>query len=380
MKKIVSVVLTLALLTAMLLVFTGCEKGGKKVNKPYAEMSVEDLLSGIKDKNNVSVDEFVDLIESYKNVKINDDFTLEDNITDEALSSLESDAKPKFDEYIEKLLKSDSPQVRGYALSLMPSFTGVSSKNLDRAKELIKTEEDEYVLYNATKALSNEAKSSPEIAEFLIKMTKHKNPLIRKAAASAIGNSWSEGVEGATEAIITLMNDEDKEVRKVACKYSGKLHDEAVIDPLVQILNNPDDADLHGDCVDGLTYLWYDYPFFEQTSEKAYNATLDYLKKTPRTENVPAWTAVGAFKTTSTQDSFKQWKEKATYFNTDELYNVMVEIVKDPEANYLARTAAMDEIKSHCSADQFNSLEEIVNGLTDPKAKTIQSSYQSKKK
>ena len=182
----------------------------------------------------------------------------------------------------------------------------MSSKNLELAKSLIKDETNEYVLYNTTKALSNEAKSGQEIAEFIIKMASHEHAKIRNAAANALGNSWSKGVEGAVDTIIKLMNDTDTDVRKTACKYSGKLADESVIEPLVAILNNTDDADIHGSCVEGLTYLWYDYPFFENTSEKAYTATMDYLKKTPRTDKVPAWTAVGAFKTTSTQDSLSK--------------------------------------------------------------------------
>ena len=107
---------------------------------------------------------------------------------------------------------------------------------------------------------------------------------------------------------------------------------------------------------------------------------MDYLKKTPRTEKVPAWTAVGAFKTTSTQDSFTKWKEKATYFNLDEVYNVMVDIIKDGNANWLARTSAIDVIKSHCSKEKFDGLKAVIDGLTDSKASQVKSSYENKAK
>ena len=107
---------------------------------------------------------------------------------------------------------------------------------------------------------------------------------------------------------------------------------------------------------------------------------MDYLKKTPRTDKVPAWTAVGSFKTTSTQSSFTEWKQKATYFNTDEVYNVMVDILKDGNANWLGRTAAIDVIKAHCTQEQFDSLKAIVDGLTDSKASLVQSSYENKAK
>ena len=343
-------------------------------------MTADDLLAKIKNINDITTDEYIALVSTYANVKIQDDLTLEKNITDEAIKKIDNKAKPSLDSYLGVLLESEAPQVRGYGISLITSLTGVSSKNLELAKSLIKDETNEYVLYNTTKALSNEAKSGQEIAEFIIKMASHEHAKIRNAAANALGNSWSKGVEGAVDTIIKLMNDTDTDVRKTACKYSGKLADESVIEPLVAILNNTDDADIHGSCVEGLTYLWYDYPFFENTSEKAYTATMDYLKKTPRTDKVPAWTAVGAFKTTSTQDSFTKWKEKATYFNTDDIYNIMVDIIKDDNANYLARTSAIDVIKAHCGEEKFDSLKSIVDGLTDSKASSVKSAYDNKAK
>ena len=384
MKKIISIFLIITLLFSGMFILTGCEnKKGNDSNiiakdLDYKNMSKDDLLSHINDINNVTVDEYVWLISTYSYVDIKEDLTLEDSITDDALIAIPSKAKPSQDKYIEKLLKSEAPQVRGYGISLITSITGVSSKNLELAKELIKNETNEYVLYEATKALSNEAKSSKEIADFLIKMADNQNAKIRAAAASALGNSWSEGVEGAVQTVIKLMNDQDKDVRKAACRNAGKLNDESVIDPLVQILNNADDAEIHGSCIEGLVTLWYDYPFFKKTSEKAYKATIDYLKKTPRTDKMPYWTAVGSFKTTSTQSSFTEWKQKATYFNTDEIYNVMVDIIKDGNANWLARSSAIDVIKAHCQEEQFNGLKSIIDGLTDSKASQVNSAHENK--
>ena len=395
MKKILNALLITILLIIGLLVLTGCENKDNSTTTPagntentktttetidYKNMTANDLLSHIKDINNVTVDEYVWLISTYSNVEVKEDFTLESNITDEAIKQIKSDAKPKLNQYLEKLLNSDSKQVRGYGISLITSLIGVSKDNLELAKKLIKTEKDPYVLYKATKALSNEAKSDKEIADFLIKMASNDNAKIRAASANALGNTWSQGVNGAVDTIIKLMNDKDTDVRKAACRYSGKLGDESVIAPLVKILNNAADADIHGSCVEGLVTLWYDYPFFKNTSEKAYKATMDYLKKTPRTEKIPAWTAVGSFKTTSTQDSFKEWKKKATYFKEDEVYNVMVDIIKDGNANYLARTSAIDIIKAHCSEAKFKGLKSIIDGLKDSKATSVKSSYDNKAK
>lgn len=46
-------------------------------------------------------------------------------------------------------------------------------------------------------------------------------------------------------------------------------------------------GELLGACVEGLTTLWYYYPFFDSFDPRAYQMTLAYLKKTPRSGNLP---------------------------------------------------------------------------------------------
>ena len=58
----------------------------------------------------------------------------------------------------------------------------------------------------------------------------------------------------------------------------------------------------------------------------------------------------------------------------------MVDIIKDGNAYYLARTTAIDVIKAHCSEEKFNELKTIIDGLTDSKAKQVKTSYEAKSK
>ena len=371
MKKIIGILLISVMLIVGLFVLTGCNN--KKEDKlDYANMTADDLLAKIKDKDNVTPDEMKWLVSTYSYVKIDEEkLDLEDNITDEAIKKLDSKALPKLDSYISELFKSDAPQVRGYAVSKITSLFGVSNENLVLAKELIKNEKEPYVLKKAVVALRNEGKNDKDIATTLAlkkainDLTKREKNILDKRYV--IGKTQMEIAEelGISQAQVSRLEKNAIKTLKIN-------------DPLVKILNNNDEADLHGSCIEGLVDLWYDYPFFKSTSEKAYKATMDYLKKTPRTDKVPAWTAVGAFKTTSTQDAFKEWKKKATYFNTDEVYNVMVDIIKDGDANWLGRTSAIDVIKNHCSEQQFKDLKSVIDGLTDKNASLVQSSYEKK--
>ena len=49
--------------------------------------------------------------------------------------------------------------------------------------------------------------------------------------------------------------------------------------------------------------------------------------------------------------------------------------IEDADADYLLRTNAVTCAKTHGTAEQFASLAEVVNGLTDNKAEQIQKAY-----
>ena len=80
MKKVLNVMLAIVILTSSLFTLTGCENNNNNndINFEYQNMTAEDLLSKIiKDRNNVTSDEYVRLVSTYSNVNIKEDLTLE---------------------------------------------------------------------------------------------------------------------------------------------------------------------------------------------------------------------------------------------------------------------------------------------------------------
>ena len=284
MKKLLAMILTIG----MIFTLASCggdktENGGqqaggaKKID--YANMTEDDLIKEfIKDEKNITLDEFIDLVSTYSYATINNKLELDENITDKAIKKLKDNKAtlPAAKEIVEPLLKSDSPQVRGYAFSNIATFFGASDSHKAAAKEILKNEAD---------------------------------------------------------------------------------------------------ADLHSSGVRGLVWLWYDYPSHENTSEAAYRATIDYFKTTPGSDKVPAWAAVTSF-TNKSEKNYAAWKEKATYFNTDELYEVMLGLVKNENLGRMTRGYACKPVAAHCTKEQFNAFGTVVNALTDKNAKFIQDEYQ----
>ena len=399
MKKILAFILAVGM--AFSLAACGGENTGKETGKEieketeketetkqetekidYANMTEDDLIEEfIKDEQNITLDEFVDLASTYSYATINNKLELDENITDKAIKKLkENKAKlPSAKEFVEPLLKSDAPQVRGYAFSNIATFFGASDSHKASAKEILKTEKEPYVIKCAVRALGNEGGNDAEIGKFLLDAAKNENAVVRRQAAVALGSTWNKTLDGAVEAEIELMKDSDNDVRKAAYEYAGLLGDDRVVAPISEMLKNEDDADLHSSGVRGLVWLWYDYPSHENTSEAAYRATMDYFKTTPGSDKVPAWAAVTSF-TNKSEKNYAAWKEKATYFDTDELYEVMLGLVKNENLGRMTRGYACKPVAAHCSKEQFEAFGEVVNALTDKDAKFIQDEYQNQAK
>ena len=387
MKKILAFILAVGMVFS--LAACGGENTGKETETKqetkkidYANMTEDDLIKEfIKDEQNITLDEFIDLASTYSYATINNKLELDENITDKAIKKLkENKAKlPAAKEFVEPLLKSDAPQVRGYAFSNIATFFGASDSHKASAKEILKTEKEPYVIKCAVKALGNEGGKDAEIGKFLLDAAKNENSAVRRQAAVALGSTWNKTLNGAVDAEIELMKDSDKEVRKAAYEYAGLLGDDRVVAPISEMLKNEADADLHSSGVKGLVWLWYDYPSHENTSEAAYRSTIDYLKTTPGSDKVPAWAAVTSF-TNKSEKNYAAWKEKATYFNTDELYEVMLGIAKNENLSRLARGYACKPVAAHCSKEQFEAFGTVVNALADKDAKFIQDEYQNQSK
>ncbi len=391
MKKLLALILTIGMIFT--LAACGGENTGKETEKEtetkqetkkidYANMTEDDLIKKfIKDEQNITLDEFINLASTYSYATINDKLELDENITDKAIKKLKDNkaALPAAKEFVEPLLKSDSPQVRGYAFSNMASLLGASSSHIAAAKEILKTEKEPYVIKCAVKVLGNEGGKDAEIGKFLLSEAKNENAAVRRQTAVALGSTWNKTLDGAVDAEIELMKDSDNDVRKAAYEYAGLLGDDRVVAPISEMLKNEADADLHSSGVRGLVWLWYDYPSHENTSEAAYRATIDYFKTTPGSDKVPAWAAVTSF-TNKSEKNYDAWKEKATYFNTDELYEVMLGLVKNENLGRMTRGYACKPVAVHCTKEQFEAFGEVVNALTDKNAKFIQDEYQNQAK
>ena len=108
MKKLLAMILTIG----MIFTLASCGKdktgsggqqaeGAKKID--YANMTEVDLIKEfIKDEQNITLDEFIDLVSTYSYATINNKLELDENITDKAIKKLKDNkaALPAAKEFV----------------------------------------------------------------------------------------------------------------------------------------------------------------------------------------------------------------------------------------------------------------------------------------
>ena len=136
--------------------------------------------------------------------------------------------------------------------------------------------------------------------------------------------------------------DASAEVKQYACRRLGERADERAL-PLLEKLTADHKADpkLYAACVRGLIAMWSAPVPHKTPSQKAYEATLAILKKKPRDENLPPWTAISAVEWAAKE----RFQQAAPWFKKADLLGALSELVVDRQANWLARTGGVDAMQ-----------------------------------
>lgn len=264
-------------------------------------------------------------------------------LTSKGLKSLYDGKKySEVDELDFLLLGHDNEEVRTFVYNRSIRNYSSNSDELQKFVAYLKGEKNAEALEAGLKSLSNNLKVSPDLYEFAKTCAKSDDTSVRAMAAYALSNVNNKSVSGIYDEAIKLINDPENDVRKVVCEELPRSGNEAVVPELVKILKSTDDKDvaIHGECLNGLVSMWYNWPIFDNYSEAAYNATLDYFKTTPRTKKIPAWTGMSKL-----GNNYKEeWKTTATFVNLDDIVAVMADVAKDDNADSMVRRSAVKAI------------------------------------
>ena len=279
-------------------------------------------------------------------------------------SEYELPAYEEFDELYARLLEHPEGAIRAYAIGQMSNMLGTSVEQQESVVALLKGEKEPIVIKAAMRTFGNDLASNAELGKLAFEYAKNSDPRIRSAVASALASTWNAELEGVVDVLIELLGDDDQTVRDMTARTVGSNGDERFVEPLAAILNNEEDVATHYSALNSLINMWYDYPAHKKTSEAAYNATMAYLKTTPRTKQIPEPNGFSGIKQQSASN-FDAWKEAATYFKPVELCKVLADIAIDPDVTFLGRKSAVAVIETHGTKENLEAIKTEVAKLTD---------------
>lgn len=242
-----------------------------------------------------------------------------------------------------KHIGHESPAVRIQAAQLMGSIFGTSAESQTAIVDAAKKEQNPQVLKAMLRSVASSIKKNDGVRQLMLANANHADDKVRMEVVGALTSSWAADTEGTLEKAMEMVKgDKSADVRQYACRRLGDRADERALPLLLELTQDPTkDPKLYSTCVRGLIAMWSAPVPHKAPSQKAYEATIKLFKKTPRTNEHPPWTAISAVEWASK----KRFQESAPWYKNDELVGALIEITKDRQTNWLARTGAVDALK-----------------------------------
>ena len=352
------------------------EVHGIKV-EAYATMTADDLIAKlIKDKTAPTVEEYTALIETIELAELDERFNFADNATNDALVQLNSDVAtlPNILDCANAVIANDSAKVRAYYYSRLGNvFFDDTTAYYAPIKAKVISETEPIAIAYAFRYLASNFRSDAEFCDFVLANKDNENFMVRKWFSSAVTYLQPADKTPFVDAVIELLGDGDADVVTEAALNCGTLEDDRLVEPLAKILKDENLADAHDDALTSLIRMWYDYPAYDNYSEAAYKATMDYLKGDYASADLPSW--LGLSKMANKGTKYDAWAAEATYVNNDEIVEAAKNIFEDEAKARLVRTQCISIIGVFGDKADLEALQATIDKVESASDK---SSYQSK--
>ena len=242
----------------------------------------------------------------------------------------------------QKHIKNDSPAVRIQAANLMGSIFGSSKESQAAIIAAAKAETHPPVLKAMLRSISSSIAKNDEVRQLMLEKANHPDEKVRMEVVGSLTSTWAQGTEGTLEKAMEMVEkDASPEVRQYACRRLGERADERALPLLKKLTEKSDDEKLYSACVRGVIAMWSSPVPHKAPSEAAFKHTIALFKKTPRSKSHPPWTSISAVEWAAK----KRFQDAAPWYKNDELVGVLMDVVKDRDANWLARTGGVDALK-----------------------------------
>lgn len=248
-----------------------------------------------------------------------------------------------------KHLGHESPTVRYQAASLMSSLFGAGGGTQKLILEAAEKEQNDVVLSKLVNVVGSSHAKNAEVKTLLMKMADHSSERVRRESMSWFLTSFGKGVDGTFDKVLLkIEQDPSLAVRKFLCSRLYGSTDKRALPVFKKYLMGKDSPkEMVEGCWEGVINAWTGFPKPSEPSREAYELTLAFLKRTPRSDHVPPWQSMSSLRASQTEfkdnDSFgKAWHDKVKgWYKKPALLAALEEVVHDKNAHWMARTGAL---------------------------------------
>lgn len=304
-----------------------------------------------RDKTELTAAEFEALFIASQNDKVREDenFPVGSNALQAESVLWDHKSDPTIDtlSIFRKLMRHPSGTVRGMVLKQYDDTLCMTPDDLAIVAELIKTETDDFAISMALRALRKCLSTYPDAIAAAKKAAKSENPLLRAAAARSLAQTGNQ-IEDAQKIMLELLHDEVRDVRETACTYIGLFKNDDLIPEIMKIVLDPAQEDLHYSCTSSLFTMWYDYPAHQNTSDKAFEATLEVMRKLPECNKEPTWGTIEKMVFVN-EETIQDWYTRSNFLGEkrDRYMAVMHDLALNTKLDYATRYAAINVMQHH---------------------------------
>lgn len=197
-------------------------------------------------------------------------------------------------------------------------------------------------------------KENADAAKLLMDMADNPSARVRTEAMGWLLTGGGANVPGAFDMILKKVDtDPSMEVRKYLCTRLYRSNDERALGVFEKYLKDKDSPpELYEGCFRGLVSAWTGFPNPDKPLEKAYKLTLDLLRKTPRTQTRPPWSAISTLRAARTDvkpedKTGTAWAAKVKpWYKPAQLISALASLAGDTNAHWMARASALDVMKT----------------------------------
>ena len=237
-------------------------------------------------------------------------------------------------------LAHEDAAVRYAAAQLMGPLTGASIEELRPLLEATRREVHPGVVKGFVRRMGAATYRHEEVRELMMILAGHLDPRVRIEVVSWLTDARGRGVPDIlTRAIKVATTDPAERVRLHALEDLGDQGDEVVLPVLERHIDRPEKSlRAYAAAVRALINMWSSPVPQPTPNKKAYERTMRLLEQTPRSADVPPWTALGGLRWVADP----RFAQRAAFFELDRVHAALDAIALDPDAGWKLRKATVE--------------------------------------